>query len=309
MEKNETKQTNLEQMYHDIEKASEIAGVPYNRYVIRSILEAYKDFFSGSPVSFATNTRPLEDRKLSVGYIDLQIPHDPLRTALEKGFIITGDHPIYELLVEIRSRFPLMGYGIGLEVSRGLTKIKPFVSPQPVEKVLQITSLPRSVRDYFPYFYRHNLEVFHLFALDYLNKAVNIYFKIKEPGQLTSQQVIDMLTGLDFEVPPMDILEYCTRASFIYPTFRWDSADITRLCFGITAPEPDMVPIHLDPLLDIYTRQAPILSEQRRFIYSLNIERRVHYVKIESDYTGTLIDHMERSTLSGSDQPVPSVRM
>lgn len=306
MKKNEKNLTNLEQMYNDIERASGIAGVPYNRDVIRSVLEAYKDFFSGSPVSFATNTRPLEERKLLVGYIDLQIPHDPFRTALEKGFIITGNHPIYELLMEIRSRFPLMGHGIGLEVSRGLVKISPFVSPQPVEKVLQITSLPRSVRDYFPYFYRHNLEVFYLFELDYLNKGVNIYFKIKGPGQLTIQQVTDMLTGLDFEIPPSEILEYCTRASVISPTFSWDSDDITQLCFGVTAQGAHLVPTHLDPLLDIYTRQAPILSEQRKFIYSLTIERRVHYIKIENDYTGTMVDHMESSIQPGCDQTVPN---
>lgn len=306
METNEKYQTKLEQMYNDIERAAEIAGVPYDRYVIRSVLQAYKNFFSGSPVTFVTNTRPQKERKLSVRYVDLQVPHDPFQTALEKGFITAGSHPIYELLVEIRSRFPMMGYGIDLEVSRGLSKIWPFVTPQPVEKILQITTLPRSVRDYFPYFYRHNLEVFYLFSLDYLGKAVNIYFMIKEPGQLTTRHITDMLTGLDFAVPSAEILEYCTQATTIYPTFSWDSEDITRLCFGVNAHDPQQVPTHLDPLLDIFTRQAPILSEQRKFIYSLTFERRNHYIKIENDYTGTMIDIIERSaTQPGVNLPGP----
>ncbi|MCU0286973.1 MAG: hypothetical protein MUF15_11310, partial [Acidobacteria bacterium] len=102
MEINEKYQTNLEQIYKDVKKAAEIAGVAYDRHVVQDVLEAYKDFFSHSPVTFATNTQPLKERKLSVRYADLQVPHDPFQTALEKGFLNAGSHPIYELLTEIR---------------------------------------------------------------------------------------------------------------------------------------------------------------------------------------------------------------
>ena len=293
MKVNNNQRTNLGQMCHDIVKAAEIAGVSYNRGVIETVLEAYSDFFSRAPVTFVTNTRRQEKRKLSVRYVDLEVPHDPFQIALDKGLITPDGHPIYKLLAEIRSRFPMIGYGIDLDAWYGLVKIWPFVIPGPVKQVLGMTTLPRSVDDYASYFSRHHLDVFSLFALDFPSKSVNLYFMIKKPGQFTPGQISRMLEELKFEVPAPEILEYCSQATTIYPTFKWDVDGIQRLCFGVTAHDSSQVPTHLHPLLETYTRQVPILGEKRKFIYSITFEPGGYFVKIENDYTGTMIDLME----------------
>ncbi len=112
-----------------------------------------------------------------------------------------------------------------------------------------------------------------------------------------------MIADLEFPVPTDEILEYCTRASTIYYTFRWDSPRVERLCFGIIAHEAAAVPTHLHPLLGSYTQHAPILTEQRKFIFSMTFDRNGDFIKIENDYTGTMIHIMEIGA-----QSVPDVR-
>ncbi|MGE5342360.1 MAG: aromatic prenyltransferase [Candidatus Omnitrophota bacterium] len=294
MESTVRHQTNLEQMGNDIVRAAEIADAPYDREIIQRFLTTYADFFSRSPVTFATNTQPKERRNLSVRYVDLQVPHDPFQLALEKGFLSMDDHPIYELMADIRSRFRISGYGAHLDAGRGLDKIGTFVVPTPVENALTIPSLPRSIKDYAHFFARHRLEMIDLLTMDFQHKQVNLYFTVK-PRQLTDHDVADILNELDFEIPTWEICEYCSHATAIYFTFQWNSIRVSRVCFAIPAQTSGLVPAHLHPLLETYVNKAPFRSGLRRFIYTLTFEYQAHFIKIENDYTGSMIELMEQT--------------
>jgi hypothetical protein len=295
MEKTFRHQTDLAQMRDDIIKAAELAEVPYDRDVIRRVLQAYGDFFGGSAVTFVTSTRPEGKRGLSVRYVELQVPHDPYAIALAEGFITPKGEPIDALLPEIRSRYDILGYGVDMEVGYGLAKIWVFIRPpQPIERAYGLSSLPQSVRSHADYFSRHGLDIMSLFALDYRHRSTNIYFMVKEPGQFTPDMIGKMIGDLDLEVPSREILEYCTNTITIYPTFNWESTAAERLCLGMAAPTPEMVPTQLHPLIERYTRQVPILSQRRIFIFSVTPARDETYIKIESDYTGSMVELMQQ---------------
>ncbi|MCK4816544.1 hypothetical protein KA005_12315, partial [bacterium] len=285
--------TDLVQMYDDIVKATEIAEVPYKKDVIWSVLNAYRDFFSGSSVTFTTSTKPKDKRVLSVRYVELQVPHDAYSIAIEKGLMTKLDHPIFNFYLEIQPRYPMLGYGVDMEVSYGLTKIWTFFQiPQPIEEAYAMSSLPDSIKSHANYFSKYGLIDFSLFALDFRQKTTNVYFMVDKPGKFPPEKIARMIGDLDFEVPRQEILGYCSEALTIYPTFSWSSDRMERLCFGMVAPNSSSVPTHLHPLIENYVEQAPILSEKRMFIYSITPSRSGDYIKIENDYTGSMIDQM-----------------
>ncbi|HMB22419.1 MAG TPA: aromatic prenyltransferase, partial [Anaerolineales bacterium] len=86
--------TDLETLYTDIVKAAEISEVAYDSNIIHKVLNVYKDFFSGSTITFTTNTVPKEKRRLAVRYVEFQVPHDPYTMALSAGLLETQGHPI-----------------------------------------------------------------------------------------------------------------------------------------------------------------------------------------------------------------------
>lgn len=283
----------LNRMSGHIIEAASIAAVPYDKDRIRDILDAYGDFFSRSAVIFVTNTRPDGERTLSVSYVDCRQPHDPVAIARANGFIVPNGDPIHRFLDDIRSQYPLSGYGVDLEVNRGLTKIWAFLqTPRPVEEFFSIPSLPDSVKDHKDYFHRHRLRFVSHFALDYYHLSANIYFMIRKPGQATTGKMEKMVGELGLEIPERPLLDYCKYAVAIYPTFNWQSRHAERLCMAVAASGAQQVPTHLHPLLESFTRDVPILSPERGFIYGVTPGRKGLYIKIANDYTGTMIKMM-----------------
>jgi hypothetical protein len=280
----------LDRLCADIASAADIAGAPYDSVVTREVLNAYRNFYSGAPVTFGTSTRDEEERRLSVRYMELQIPHDPYYTALAREFVSLADHPVYDLIPEIRSRFPMRGYGVNLDVSCGLTKIWPFISPQPLEYLFGLSCMPESIKALGHYFYNHRLDIVNMLALDFRAKTVDVFFSIENPGEFNRERIASMIEEPGFKAAGKKIREYCTRAITLYYTFRWDSPGIEKICFAMPAYDPDLVPTHLHPLLENYTDRVPILGDTRKFIFSIAFDRKGNYIEIENDYTGTMLD-------------------
>ena len=292
--------TDLDGMLEDIVKAAEIAEVPYNKENIWRVLIAYRDFYSGTSVTFTTTTKPKEERGLAVRYVELKVPHDPYAIALENGLIIRRGYPIEDLYSEIKSIFPILGYGVDMDVQYGLIKIWTFLQiPQPINKAYQMSSLPASIRNHADYFSKYNLLDFSLFALDFRNLTTNLYFMVPEPGIYSPEKIAGIIGDVDLTVPSEELLMRCSKAATIYPTFSSDSDRIERICFGMVAYQPNEVPTHLHPVLEHFAEHAPFQSEKRRFIYSVTPSRRGEYIKIENDYTGSMIDQMMMGAHAG----------
>lgn len=290
----------LNQLFDDLIKAAEIAEVPYDADVLRKNLDAYGDFYSRAAVTFKTTTKPKDKRGLTARYVELKVPHDPYSIAVTNGFITEENHPIYNLYHEIKSKYPILGYGVDVDVAYGLSKIWAFIQiPQPISEAFTMPSLPESIKNSLDYFSRNNLNDFSLFAIDYRDKTINVYFMMNEPGIYSTEEISDMISQAGFKVPTQEILEHCSKTATIYYTYSWTTTRIERLCFGMAAPDPSAVPTHLDPLVDVYTKHAPIIGEKRGFIYSMTFSHSGDYIKIENDYSGTMIDLM----LQGAQAP------
>src|SRR5262249_7650268 len=157
----------------------------------------------------------------------LEEPRDPYPVALARGFLVRTGHPIDDLLPEIQRQCPILGYGVDVGVTTGLEKIWPFFPhvPQPVERVAAISGMPRAITEYGRYFAKHGLHEVSLFALDYRNRSVNLYF-MRPPGTFSTTTIAGMLRELGLTVPGEETLQHCTLAVPIYFTFTWDSPRI-----------------------------------------------------------------------------------
>jgi hypothetical protein len=284
------------QLKKDLETAAQIADVPYDGDAIESVLDAYKDYFSHSPMLFRTSTRPKGQRRINVRFIEIEVPIDPFPTAFANGFITRDDHPIFDLHDDIVADTPVAGYGVDVAVPSGLQKIWLFLSELvPLGEVLEIPHFPGSFKAHADFLYKYGFNSVEVVAFDYSSKSINLYFIPQHYGALSPEKVTEMLGDLGLEIPSPEILGYCCRAVSIYPTFTWASDEVQRICFTVPAPMPDMMPTHLHPLLERYYANAPVQSDRRIFMFSPTPSRDGLYIKIENDYTGTTLMMMQQS--------------
>jgi hypothetical protein len=291
----------LDQLVKDMGVLCEIVGIEHKEQKIREVLDAYKPFFKGSPLSIRTTTKPVAKRDVSARYVELMMPHevDPYIIALNKGFIEKNGHPIHDLNQEIPKVFQIMGYGVDLDARVGLAKIWPFIVPDSIDPLFSMKYFPESINTYKSYFKDHNLNIFSLFALDFLHNTTNIYFMLKDPSKNSIESCIGLVEDLGFESAPIDVMEKCSEAAHLNYTFSWDSDRIERLCFGITCESAEEVPIHLHPLMKEYVERSPFQSKVKKFIYGVTFKPDGLYYKIETDYNGTMADFLLMGAKAG----------
>ena len=229
------------------------------------------------------------------------IPHNPdaYTTAINEGLLEKSDHPIHEMHSTINKNFDILGYGVDLNVKKGLAKLWTLIVPISIDKAYSILNIPRSVKKHADFFTKHGLNTFSLFALDFLSNTLNIYFMIKDPTTSNPELYKSMLDDLNFDIDSSEVLEKCCEARTIYFTFNWESELIERVCFGMVCPSKDDVPVNFHPLMKQFVEEAPFADDIRRFIYSIAFSRKGNYFKVENDYNGTMIELLMMSTQAG----------
>ncbi|TXT67426.1 MAG: hypothetical protein BAJALOKI1v1_100039 [Promethearchaeota archaeon] len=294
--------TDLGQMVNDLKIIGNFAGVECDEEKIWEVLNAYKEFFSGSSISIRTTSKPLEKRDVSVRYVELMVQHDPdpYLTATNKGLLEKNGHPLHKMFYEIYDNFEMMGHGVDLDVKRGLTKLWSFIAPCPIERVYSMKTIPDSVKSLKDYFTKHGLHEFVLFALDFYHKTVNLYFLVRDPSKVKPEKYEDLLREVGFEPASREIMEKCTEATTLYYTFDWETDRVERICFGVLCPEgADQVPTHFHPIMEDFVKKAPFATDKRTFIYATTFTPNGHYFKVESDYNGTMIEILKMGAKGG----------
>jgi hypothetical protein len=282
----------IQELYQNIEIVADLVDVPVDRDQVRRILDVYREQFQWGAVSFRTTTKPVGKRELSVRYIDIEHDHDPYAMALEHGLLAKEDHPIDRFLDDARTHYPMMAHGVDIGVSHGIEKIWPlFNAALPVDDLFKLPSMPAAVKHYTDHFAKYDLKLFTLFAIDYYNKSMNIYFPIKYPGQYPPERCADMISDLGFTVPSPEELAINATTGIIYYTFTWESLKCERLSFGVPHVPVDQFPSHLHPVFERMCSKMPLVAPERKASIQTAYlpDSRKDYLKIEVDYTGTMM--------------------
>lgn len=286
---------NFEQMVQDVAQAATIGGVEFDEAILREVMSVYRKPFTETAVEFRLTTKPLDKRDLSVRYVDFFYNENPYPLALETGLLPDARRPVDALLPAIYERFDVIGTGLDIGVTYGLEKLWAFPGVVPLSRALEFDALPPSVAAYEDFFVRYNMRHFSLFAIDYRNATTNLYFMTESPTDRDPEVLAAMLRDLGFTIPSEEVLAYCAMTPSIALTFSWDSPVIERACFYVPHPEPSRVPRWMDPFVGRFVDQMPMQTDQRAYVISWTAGRRGDYVKLENDYSGTVMAAFQRS--------------
>jgi hypothetical protein len=256
------------------------------------VLNSYEPYFADAENSaLALRTTTKEKPSLSYRYVNIVEPHDPYAIALENELIIKEQHPVYDVVPELQASGYELGYGIDAEVSNGMEKVWVFFTEQsmPLADVFALSSLPASIQNYAEHFQKYHLDKIGLFAIDYKNKSINLYFMQAQPGQYPPDVIASMVSDLDFPGASFEILEFCSQTGCINYMFSWDSDKVKRLCYYFPIPHA-MMPTKYHPRLQQFVENAPFIVDEKMCIFGITFAPFGLYHKPESEYNGIMME-------------------
>lgn len=275
----------LKSIYSAVADTARLLGVPCDRDKLWPILRAYEAGFTSAAVALRTTTRARRSGELSVRYIGSAGYPDPYLLALDRKFMTKANRPIDRLYQEIQDRGSVTFRGVDVGVASGFEKIWSIYlddGAKSVEAMSRTPAMPPSVGGNLDYFSRHGLNKITGIAVDYRSRSVNVYFPFTDTRD--TEKISMMFDDLGFRMPDKDELEMCRQAFSVYFTFTWDSPDIERVCFPVRVSEPDLVPSHLDPLIERFVKGARFDNEDRAYVYAIASSRHSRFCKIENFY-------------------------
>lgn len=283
---------NQQQLFEDFRTSAEILGASFDEDVVAEVFSTFNQFFITEPttssVMYRIDTRA--NRRISLRYMDFDIPHDPFVMALQDGLLTREGHPIEDLLPQLQAEVNMLGYGADFSAHQGFEKVWPFFHPFAIDDLHRLPAVPQVSRNLLEFYRKYDLYWVSLLAVDYRAKTMNIYFMQKEPGRYSTGQIAEMFTDLGFERPSDEELEICTNAFTIYPTFSWDTLEPQRLCFCMPATRPEDIPA-LSPLIDNFVAEAPVNATNNCYTFCPTYGKDIEpYLKLENDYSGREMD-------------------
>jgi hypothetical protein len=278
----------VERVVADVAEAARVAGVEPNLPRIREVVAAY-DGFVHAPVEMRTTDLPLPRRDVSFRYVDFVRAHDPYEIALRSRLLPETSASVRDLIPQLMAQdFRLLGWGIDAAVTTGLEKVWPFyTAAYPVERLFALPSLAPAVREQALLLRAHGLTHFSIIAVDYAHATMNLYFMVRAP--LSTTGVVEMLKAMGLRVPTGPELDYVAHGVAINITFDWTSTHVRRACLYVPAPGPSLLPGFLAPNLRDFAARAPFLAPTRSYIVGCTYLRDASFVKVETDYTGTML--------------------
>ncbi|MWA08000.1 aromatic prenyltransferase [Streptomyces sp. BA2] len=261
----------VEEVYSTIEESARLLGVPCSREKIWPILTAYGNGLAdaGMVLSVATGRGPTDDLDYTIT-VPVGGP-DPYAVALSEGFVTASDHPVADLLDDLKSRVPVSEYFIDGGIVSGFSKVYAHFPGDmlTVAQLAAIPSMPPSVADNADLFARHHMDKVAMMGINYRSRTVNLYFAhlpdaFREKGNIQS-----LNRELGLAEPEGQSLEFAQRSFRSYVTLGWQSPRIEKICYA-PAPvrdwDPSVLPVSLDPRIEKFVRNTRCTYSDRPFI-------------------------------------------
>ncbi|GGX93627.1 aromatic prenyltransferase [Streptomyces fructofermentans] len=252
--------TEAEKLYAAIEESARSVGADCSRDDVLPTLTAFADGItaqSGVVFSAQTGEGPAElEYTVQVTGID-----DPYARARAAGFVPTVDHPVNNLLADLRRQVRIGFHAIDCGVTGGFKKIYALLTDaQSVPQLAAIPSMPAALTENASFFDGHGLERTPVLGIDYQNRTMNVYFQLPTATGLEPEGVLAMLREIGLPDPDEEMLAFACTAYRVYTTLSWDSPRIQRISF---APKPrrgidfSALPAPIEPGIEKFMRSAP----------------------------------------------------
>ena len=276
--------TRAEAVYSAIEESARLLDVPCSRDKVLPVLAAFGEEIAEEAVvvlamAGGERHRGEIDYNFTVPAADI----DPYSIALSNGYVEKTDHPVSTLLADIAERCPVTFYGVECGVVGGFKKTYAFFpldELQSLSKLAEIPSMPRALADQLDTFTRYGLaDRVSIVGIDYLRRTMNVYFAAESVDAETV--VLPLLRDIGIPEPGAQTLEFLQKSFSIYPTFRWDSSEIARVCFSVVTPDQAAYPTTLEPEIARFAENAPYAYDgERVLVYGATLSHGDEYHKL-----------------------------
>lgn len=277
----------VEGLYTVVEHTARVLEVPCSRDKVIPILNLYGGALARAVIAFRVATGQDRSGDLDCRFT-VPLDVDPYALAVSNGLLAPTDHPVGDLLADVRAHCPVDSYGIDFGVVGGFKKIwlvLPRGDLQEVSKLAGIPSMPRSLGESLEFFARYGLgDTVGLLGIDYRNRTVNVYFGEPPAGGLAPESVRSMLREVDQAEPSEQMLELGQRAFGIYVTLNWDSPKVERICFAVATSDPTELAVPLDPKVELFVKHVRQSETDSRFVYAVASQPDGEYYKLQSYY-------------------------
>lgn len=281
----------VERVYSAMEEAAGLLNVPVARDKIWPVLTAYQDALADAVIVFSM----AGGRRSTELDFSISVPTDhgdPFTTALERGLTEKENHPVDNLLAELRDGFPLGMYAIDGMVTTGFKKAYasfPTNEPQPLTALLDLPSMPESARANAELFARYGLDKVQMVSVDYPKRQVNLYFSELKADHLTPEQVKATASEMGLVEPTDMALDFATGSFAVYPTLGYDSDVVDRITYAVISVDPTLAPTTSEPektQITTYANSAPYAyaGENRTLVYGFTLTSKEEYYKLGSYY-------------------------
>lgn len=278
-------------------KATGLAGVSHSEQIIESVMKAYEESMLNfhTCISFRTNTRRPEHRGLLVHIVDIFTQNNPYRVAIDNHLLPDNDMPIDKLFNELHDKIPVLGHTIEFGVETGIERIGIMSAshlPYRLSKILNLPSIPDSIRTNLPILERFHLKNVSIFSVDYLRTQVATRFMTIQIPNMNVEWIENILRSLEFKVPSSTIMELCVNAISIITGFSYIKSQLDYISFQVCVGSLEEMPKNMNSFIENYARNAPFRSENSKYVFSVVFMKNGQLLEIENDYSGTLVDSL-----------------
>ncbi|GAB3547687.1 hypothetical protein J2S53_002418 [Actinopolyspora lacussalsi] len=254
-----------EDVYSAIEKSAGLMEAPCARHEVWPILTAFGDDLGEAGIVFSVQTGERHAGELDYTITVPAGGDDPYTLALSNGLLEETDHPVGNLLSDVRARCRISEYFIDCGVVGGFNKAYAHFphDPQSVARLAEVPSMPRGLADNADFFARHGLDQVAMMGVDYGKKSVNLYFAQLSEDCLERSNILSMFRASGLPEPGERSLNFARGAFRIYVTLSWDSSEVKRIAFAsLTGQEwldsaLSEFPVRVSPEIERFVRNAP----------------------------------------------------
>jgi hypothetical protein len=277
----------VETLYAAIEQSARVLEVPCSRDMVMPILNVYGDALAQAVIAFRVATGQNRSGDLDCRFT-VPLDVDPYELAVSNGLLAPTDHPVGDLLADVRAHCPIDSYGIDFGVVGGFSKIwlvLPRGDLQEVSELAGIPSMPSSLGESLDFFARYGLgDTVGLLGIDYRKRTVNVYFGEPPAEGFAPESVRSMLREVGQAEPSEQMLELGQQAFGIYVTLNWDSPKVERICFAVATSDPTELSVPLDAKVERFVQHVRQSEVNSRFVYAVASQPDGEYYKLQSYY-------------------------
>lgn len=278
------------ELYSTIEESARLLNVAFTRDNVLPILSAYADAFTHpeAVVAFRVSTVLRHVGELDCRFRTHPDTRDPYAVALSNGLTPETDHPVGALLSDVHERFAMDSHGIDFGAVGGFKKVYAAFTPdelQPVSKLADVPSMPRSLAANADFFASHGLDDrIAGVAIDYPSRTVNVYFNEIPAENFEAETILKTLRETGMAVPTEQMLKLGEKAFGLYVTLAWETSKIERICYAATTTDLTSLPVPVEPEIEKFVKNVPYGGDERKFVYGVALAPQGEYYKLESHY-------------------------